>query len=387
MSVWSALEDSPIVEGLARQVASGLAAHAWLLLGPSGSGKLVAATAMAAALNCRIAPGVGCGRCSTCARILRRRHPDVHFVVPEGPLIPVDVIREQVIPEATRSPFEGVTKVFVLEEADRMNPAAQNALLKTLEEPQPDTVFILISENEEEVLETLRSRCRIVRLEPLSEARIAAVLQREGSSDEDAALAARAGSGNLERARSLAFEPSVAKRRATWAAIPERLLSPADALDAAAEILEEARGAVRDRSDAQKAEVVELAEAMGEGRGTAAARNALGKRHKRELKRFEEEVLGEALTFLASFYRDVVAVRVGARGGVTNPDAMDVLERWARSEASAAALFAASERCISARAAFVSNANVTLVIEATLIALTQLVRPPAQVVSPVVSPA
>src|SRR5215213_4689721 len=148
MSVWSALVASPVMAGLARQVSGDASGHAWLLLGPRGSGKLAAATAMAAALNCREEPGVGCGRCSSCARALRHRHPDIHLIAPEGPLIPVDVIRDLVVPEAARSPFEGRTKVFVILEADRMNPAAQNALLKTVEEPQPDTVFILVSDNE-----------------------------------------------------------------------------------------------------------------------------------------------------------------------------------------------------------------------------------------------
>ena len=237
MSVWDTFEGSGVIAGLARQVSGDSAAHAWLLLGPRGSGKLAVATAMAAALNCRVEPSVGCGDCSSCRRILRHRHPDVHFVEPEGPLIPVDVIREIVIPEAARSPFEGVAKVFIILEAERMNPAAQNALLKTLEEPQPDTVFVLVSDNEEEVLETLRSRSRIVRLAALAHDRIQQVLEREGASEREAELAARVSSGDLEAARALCFDPAAAKRRSLWASLPERLLAPTDALDAAAEIV------------------------------------------------------------------------------------------------------------------------------------------------------
>ena len=129
MNVWASLEASRSAAGLARQVAAGEIAHAWLLLGPAGSGKRTTAVAIAASLNCSVEPGVGCGQCSSCGRIQRGRHPDVHHVVPEGPIIPVDIIREIIIPEASRSPFEGRFKMFIIEEADRMNESAQNALL------------------------------------------------------------------------------------------------------------------------------------------------------------------------------------------------------------------------------------------------------------------
>jgi DNA polymerase III subunit delta' len=182
MSVWESLSEG--AQDIARQVAGGEVAHSWLLLGPRGSGKRVAAVAMAAALNCTVEPGVGCGECSACSRILRRRHPDVHHIQPEGPLIPVDVIREVLIPETSRSAFEGRTKVFVVEEADRMNEAAQSALLKTLEEPNDDTVFILISDDDQDLLETIRSRCRIVHLETMSEDNLVAAMVARGAGEQ-----------------------------------------------------------------------------------------------------------------------------------------------------------------------------------------------------------
>jgi DNA polymerase-3 subunit delta' len=376
VSVWSSLGGSPIVAGLARQVGRDASGHAWLLLGPSGSGKVAAANAIAAALNCPVEPRVGCGTCATCARILRGRHPDVHQVMPEGPLIPVDVIREQVVPEAARSPFEASFKVFLILEADRMNPAAQNALLKTLEEPQPDTVFVLVSENEEELLETLRSRCRVVRMEPLSEQRIADYLEREGAEPSRIAVAARASLGDLEAARAYAFDATRTERRALWASIPGRLTGPVEALGAAADVLEQARAAVKERELSQREEVAELAEALGEGRGTATARNALAKRHRRELKRLEEEVIGEALAFVGLFFRDVVAVRARARAATINIDVDGELLEWTRGGVSDRALLGASERCLSARASFVNNANASLAVEAAFVELTLLIRPP-----------
>ena len=379
MSVWDPLSESRALVGLARQIAAGEIAHAWLLLGPAVSGKRSAATAMAAALQCPEEVGVGCGQCSTCLRILRRRHPDVHHIVPEGPLIPVDVIRESVLPEASRSPFEARRKVFVVEEAERMNPAAQNALLKTLEEPLPDTVFVLVSDREEELLETIRSRCRVVRLEPIPEQRIVELLIRQGVAQDVALVAARVSGGDLERGVALGLDEATAERRRLCLSIPRRLVSPVDALDAAADVLAETRQAVKSLEIQHKAEAEELAEILGERRGTAAARNALSKRHRRELRRREEEVLGEALDTIASFYRDVLALRAGGAEAVANIDIIEELEGWTDAAVDDLALLRAAERCVETRASFMSNANPTLAIEATLVEIGHLVPADARV--------
>ncbi len=376
MSVWDALTASRAARALAAQMASRQIPHAWLLVGPRGAGKRAAALAMACSVNCATAPGEGCGTCSHCARILRRRHPDVHHIEPEGPLIPVDAIREAVIPEAARSPFEAAFKIFVIEEADRMNDAAQNALLKTLEEPQPDTIFILVSEREEDLLETITSRCRTIRLQAIAAEAIVAMLVREGADEETAAVATTLSEGDMESARSIAFDPMVRVRRSLWLSIPPRLGSPGDALDIAEEVVAAARDAARSRERAQKEEVAELAEALGEGRGTTAARNALAKRHRRELRRVEEEVLAEALVTLASFYRDVVALRSGAEAALTNVDAISELTRWAESDLNDARFVAAAERCMIARDALTKNANALLAVEAALLDVGTLVPPP-----------
>ncbi len=380
MSVWEPLAGSRAAAGLASQIASSAVPHAWLLIGPAGSGKRAAAQAMAAALNCLAEPGVGCGHCSSCMRILRARHPDVHHIVPEGPLIPVDVIRETVIPEAARSPFEGIRKVFIIEEAERMNPNAQNALLKTLEEPQPDTVFVLISDQEDELLETIRSRCRVYRLDPVPEQRIVELLVAEGTSDARALVSARVSEGHLERARSLALDDDAAARRALWVALPSRLDSAEAALDAAQEVLEEVKIALGELARTQRQQVSGLAEAMGEGRGTAGARNALATRHKRELRRLEEVLLGEAFQSLGSFYRDVLVVRRGGAETITNLDLAGELARWAKAPVSDAALIAAVERCIAAGSVLERNANQTLLVESVLLELGRLVAPVATVV-------
>lgn len=377
--VWARLAGSRAAASVARQIAEGEVAHAWLFLGPSGSGKRQTAVALAAALNCPVEEGRGCGKCSACLRILRGRYPDVHHIVPEGPLIPVGVVREQILPEAARSPFEGKWKVFVLEEAHRMNDEAQNSLLKTLEEPQPDTVFVLLSDHEEELLETVHSRCRIVRLEPVPEERIVELLVREGATETEALLAARVSDGDFVRARAVALEDAVRERRRLWLGIPRRLAAPIDALDAAAEVIGEVKEAVKAHERAQKDEVQALAEAMGEGRGTATARNALARRHKRELRRREEEVLGEALQTLGSFYRDVLVLRAGGHDAVINLDMVEELESWSAADIPAPALTEIVARCVEARAALTHNANALLQVEAVLLEAARLAPAPARV--------
>jgi DNA polymerase-3 subunit delta' len=377
MSVWDSLSRARAVEGLRRQLAEGEVAQAWLLLGPPSSPRDPVARAMAAALSCPVEPRIGCGVCSTCQRVLRRRYPDVHYLAPEGSVIPVDAIREVVLPEASRSPFEGTTKVFVIEDADLMNDQAQSALLKTLEEPQPDTVFILSSDDEDELLETIRSRCRIVRLEAIPEPLAVESLRDEGVSQEAATVAVRLEEGDVGRARSMLLDERVRERRARWDRIPQRLHSAAEALDAAAEMIDEARAAGREQARAQRKEIEALAESMGEGRGTAAARNALAMRHRREMRRVEEDVLAEALRTVGGFYRDVVAVRAGASEVVTNLDRLETLREWASSSLHDTGLIAAAERCVAASAALAQNTNVALTLEAALCDLVRLAPPPA----------
>jgi DNA polymerase III subunit delta' len=378
MTVWERLRGSRAAEGLERQVRAGEVAHSWLFIGPRGSGKGDAARALAAAVNCTRMRGVGCGECSSCDRIGRQGHPDVHHVVPEGPLIPVDVVREFIVPEASRSPFEGGMKVFVIEEAERMNDAAQNALLKTLEEPQADTVFVLISSDESGLLETIVSRCRVVRFEPVPEADVQKILEAEGTNEKSARLAARLSRGDIGWARSFVVDSTIAERRRTWADIPTGLGSPLDAFEVASGIIDGARAAAKAREGDQKKELRALADAMGEGRGTAAARNALSKRHKRELRRLEEGVLGEALVFLAGFYRDVVAARHGAHDAVVNLDLASEIEGWARMGVTDESLLAASDRCLRAQESLAVNANVPLAIEAALLDVVRLLPPAAR---------
>src|SRR5881628_3074559 len=155
--------------------------HAYLLAGPEGCGKQLAVRAFAAALLC--ARG-GCGECRDCRLALDDRHPNVFVVEPEGRDIHVDTVRSEVWHPAYRTAPEPGRKVFLIREADRLNPAAADVLLKVLEEPPADAVLVLLSARPDELPETVTSRCHVVTFMPLAESFVAAELEAEGTAPE-----------------------------------------------------------------------------------------------------------------------------------------------------------------------------------------------------------
>src|SRR5436190_24009587 len=183
--------------GMLRQAAT-RPHHAYVFAGPEGCGKQLAARAFAAALLC--ARG-GCGDCRDCRLALEDRHPNEFLVEPEGRDIHVDTVRDEVWHPAFRTAPEPGRKVFVVREADRLNPAAADVLLKVLEEPPADAVLMLLSARPDELPETVLSRCHVVSFMPLAEPFVAGRLAEEGVDAERATLSARLAGGNLGRAR------------------------------------------------------------------------------------------------------------------------------------------------------------------------------------------
>jgi DNA polymerase III subunit delta' len=157
--------------------------------------------AVAQALNCPVDPR-GCGACSSCRRIAKGSHPDVVLVAPEDSgSIKIDTIRDEVIERSAYRPFEGRWRVFIIDEADAMVVHAQDALLKTLEEPPPGSIFILVSARPDALLPTVRSRCYRLRFGRVPEGEIAAVLrERHGFSEADARAASAIADGSIGRA-------------------------------------------------------------------------------------------------------------------------------------------------------------------------------------------
>jgi DNA polymerase-3 subunit delta' len=182
-----------------------------LLSGPEGSGKLEAALNLAKAMNCERTEESrddACDTCRSCIRVQQGGHPDVRIIGREGPggQVRADAVR-QVVNENPFRPFEGKKRVYIFQEAERMNPTAANTLLKTLEEPPPWTVLVLLTANETAILPTLLSRCQKIRFLPLLPHEVADILVGEHQVPlQEAKLAAGVSGGNLSRALGLTNE-------------------------------------------------------------------------------------------------------------------------------------------------------------------------------------
>ena len=235
-----------LVALLSRAVARETVPPALLLAGPAGVGKRRVAMALAQTLNCLAtvsAPGIerdACGECATCRRIARGTHPDVIIVEPgDMGSIKIETVRE-VIDRAQYRPFEGRRRAVIIDDADALVPAAQNALLKTLEEPPSASVFVLVSAMPDALLPTVRSRCPRLRFGPLAPGEIAALLQRDHDYTEAEARAVAADAdGSLGRALQ-AESTDLADARANAQRLLERTArvnDPAKRIDAVKDLV------------------------------------------------------------------------------------------------------------------------------------------------------
>jgi DNA polymerase III subunit delta' len=294
--------------------------HAWLLVGPPGSGRSVAARAFAAALLC---PDKGCGHCASCRQVRAGTHADLMLVRPDGLSYGVKQTRNLVL-RAAGAPSGGRWQVVLFEDADRATEQAANALLKAIEEPAPRTVWLLCAPSAEELVTTIRSRCRLVVLRTPASAAVAEVLvSRDGVDPERALAAARAAQGHIGRARRLATDPEAARRREDVLTVPSQVGGLGPALAAAAALVKAAEreaAAVTEELDAPEREA--LRQAFGEGstgkgvakavRGGAGALKDLEDRQKSRATRLKRDALDRALLDLAAFYRDVLTVQLRA---------------------------------------------------------------------------
>jgi DNA polymerase-3 subunit delta' len=227
----------------------------------------------------------------------------------------------------------GRWQVVVIEDADRLTEQASNALLKALEEPPPRTVFLLCvpSLHPDDVMLTIRSRCRLVTLRIPPADAIAAVLTADGIAADDAAWAAAASQGHVGRARRLARDPAAREHRSTVLAIPSSLtsmsacLAAADHLVGAAEAEAAALSADLDAGETEALQIALGGGGTGKGtatvaRGTAGALRELEKRQKSRATRTQRDALDRALVDLAAFYRDVLLVQTNSSVPPAHPD-------------------------------------------------------------------
>jgi DNA polymerase-3 subunit delta' len=357
--------------------------HAWMFTGPPGSGRSVAARAFAAALLC---DRQGCGECPSCRQVAVGSHADLLLVRPDGLSYGVRQTRELVL-RAAAAPVCGRWRIVLFEDADRATEQAANALLKAIEEPAPRTVWLLCAPSADDLPTTIRSRCRLITLRTPSSAAVADVLASEGISRPQALAAARAAQGHIGRARRLATDPEAAARRADVLKIALRLAAPrpggglGQALAAAAALVTAAEAettAVTEELDVP--ERVAMRQAFGEGstgkgvatavRGAAGALRELEDRQKSRATRVKRDSLDRALLDLAGFYRDVLAVQLGAGVELANAGQHDDLRQLAAASAPAStvrrieAIMKCRERLAASVAPLLAVEEMTLALAA-----------------------
>ncbi|WP_328341696.1 DNA polymerase III subunit delta' [Streptomyces violaceus] len=354
--------------------------HAWLFTGPPGAGRNQAARAFAAALQCvspdrALGGSPGCGFCDGCHTALVGTHADVTTVAAVGSQILADDMRDTVRKSFT-SPATGRWQIILVEDAERLNEKSANAVLKAVEEPAPRTVWLLCAPSIEDVLPTIRSRCRHLNLSTPSVDAVADMLvRREGIEPAAAAAAARATQGHVDRARRLATDPAARERRAAVLRMPLRVEEVGGALKAAQELVDAAAEDAKqlaEEMDTKETEELKAALGAAQGgrmpRGTAGVIKDLEDKQKRRRTRTQRDSLDLALTDLTAFYRDVLALQLGSRVAIANADAEDALERLARGSSPESTL-RRIEAIAGCRDALDRNVAPLLAVEAMTMAL------------------
>ena len=286
--------------------------HSWLFVGPPGSGRSNAAIAFAAALVCKES---GCGKCIDCTIVLSSTHVDVERFNPTGLSIKAEEVRE-LISRSSWSPSVGGWRIVVIEDADRLTETAANALLKTIEEPESHTVWLLCAPTLTDVPVTIRSRCRHVQLRTPSTASVEEFLLNQTQVDEKTArFASRVSQGHIGRARFIATNIEAQSRRKEIFTLPLSLRDLESCFQAAQKLLNLAEDqADKENSDRDAAELKKLQDAFqGTGRGLisggAKAIKDLEKEQKSSTTRSIRDNIEGALLDLSTFYRDVLVLQ------------------------------------------------------------------------------
>ncbi len=318
---------------------AGSASHAYLFVGPEGVGKAMIALRFAAVVLCDRS-GEHDGPCSICDRVASGNHPDVTVVLPDGRAsIGVEQARAAVHAASMR-PVEGEKKIILIDEASILTESAANALLKTIEEPSPSTVFILVAEAEDDLPPTIGSRCRTVHFGRVRLEDLIAGLEAQGVDADQAKRVAVISGGRPGLAIQLATEEEVVEFRQFWLTVPERV-SPhtgnsfllADAAErAAAPLIKTLAVADADETKIQK------------------------ERRERATKRSAQALMITGLEILASWYTDAAAAQFGV--AVRNPD-VDVTRLAMITPAEATQN---AERALDAVTAIRQNQRVPLVL-------------------------
>ena len=324
----------PVIDALRAAVAGLGMTHAWLFTGPPGSGRSNAAVAFAAALQCERG---GCGECHSCTTVLAGSHADVAVVRTQKLSIGVDEVRS-LVRQSALAPVGQRWQILIVEDADRLTDQAFNALLKSIEEPTDRTVWMLCAPTVEDVLPTIRSRCRLVTLSTPTVAEVADFLvRRDGVAEGLASYAARASQGHIGRARALARDEATRNRRREIVGMPLRLVSLGACMTSASNLAdaakEEAEALTSEYDAREKADLDASYGVVERGRKPreyAPALAALERAQKTRAKRTVLDVVDRALMDLVSVYRDAIAVGTGAGAVLVNEEIRNEVSELAR---------------------------------------------------------
>ena len=346
--------------------------HAWLFTGPPGSGRSTAARAFAAALQCEAG---GCGECQQCRTVRAGSHPDVIVTATEASIIPVAQARE-LVQQAQRHPAGGRWRVMLVEDADRLNESAFNALLKAVEEPPPRTVWLLCAPSDLDVIVTIRSRCRSVRLRVPPVEAVTDLLVRRGADPAMANFAARAAQSHIGRASRLVRDEDARLRRHEIVDLAFGLHGVGHAVLLAGQLVDvandEAGALGADRDAAEKTALLRALGYENETRLPPAIRaqvRTLEAEQKKRLTRAKRDVIDRALLDLLSVYRDVLVLQLEAPVDLVNAGERDRLAGLARA-ATPARTLARMEAIAQARQRITTtSANPLMVLEGMLVGI------------------
>lgn len=330
-SVWDTLVGQRrAIESLRAAVSGQAMSHAFLFTGPPGSGRSNAAIAFAAALQCEEDPP-GCGTCHSCHTVLAGSHADVTVVRTERLSLGVDEVRD-LVRRSALSPVGRRWQIIIVEDADRLTDQAANALLKAIEEPSERTVWMLCAPTVEDLLPTIRSRCRLVTLTTPSVEEVADFLTRVDDVEPAlASYAARASQGHIGRARALARDEGARHRRKEVVSIPAGLTSLAACMNAAQNLVEttqEEADLITGELDARERADLDASYGVVERgrrpREYSPALAALERAQKARAKRRHLDVVDRGLMDLVSMYRDAIAMAAGGASLVNEELRRDV---------------------------------------------------------------
>ena len=322
--------------------------HAWLITGPPGSGRSVAAIAFAAALQCT-GEIPGCGQCPGCRTTIAR---------------------------AQTAPSQGRWRVIVIEDADRMMERTANVLLKAIEEPPERTVWLLCAPSAEDMITTIRSRCRHLGLRiPDPHAVADLLVRRDGVDPADALSAARAAQSHIGLARALAKDPKMRQRRRQIITAPAQVRSVGEAVFAAEDLLSIAKTQAESQSEERNArEKAELMRQLGmeEGQSPASHQRArireLEEDQKRRSKRAIQDSLDRALVDLLGIYRDVLLRQLGTDQEPINDDCLNLIDQLC-AQSTPQQTMKRVQAIEEARKRLTTNMSVPLILESMALSL------------------